>query len=191
MVRIHYPLMYLFQVLSLLLLISSIMVITSINPIQSIFWLVLCFINGSGMIISLGLDFLPLMLIVIYVGSIVILFLFVIMMLDLHQFKTTPIINIIPILMIMVILIITKLSIFDDLKSLEVNKQVLNFWDFKNDNDLGLIGSLLYNYLFTPLIVITLLLLVALVGVIILGLETSEKRKQDLSLQQRRNNSWI
>jgi hypothetical protein len=30
-----------------------------------------------------------------------------------------------------------------------------------------------------------------LVGVIILGLETSEKRKQDLNTQQRRNNSWI
>ena len=191
MVRIHYPLMYLFQMLSLLLLISSIMVITSVNPIQSIFWLVLCFINGSGIIISLGLDFLPLMLIVIYVGSIVILFLFVIMMLDLHQFKMIPVINIVPVLMLMVVIILARVSIFEDLKSMEVDNQMLNFWSFKNDNDLGFIGSLLYNYLCVPLLVITTLLLVALVGVIILGLETSEKRKQDLSLQQRRNNSWI
>lgn len=131
------------------------------------------------------------MLIVIYVGSIVILFLFIIMMLDLQQFKKVPIFNIIPLLILITIITFSNYFILINLNDIDSEIITINHWLFSNEDDLFLIGGLLYNYLFIPLIVITLLLLVALVGVIILGLETSQKRKQDLSLQQRRNNSWV
>ena len=42
-----------------------------------------------------------------------------------------------------------------------------------------------------PLVILTILLLIGLVGTIILGLEAIDRRKQELSTQQRRNNSWI
>jgi len=167
------------------------MVIISINPIQSIFWLVLCFLFGSSLLINLNLDFIPLILIIIYVGSIVILFLFIIMMLDLQEFKKIPAFNIIPLLVLIFIMIFSNSFIINYLSELTLEILGVNNWLFSNEDDLFLIGSLLYNYLYIPLIIITLLLLVALVGVIILGLETSEKRKQDLNTQQRRNNSWI
>jgi len=110
-------------------------------------------------------------------------------MLDLQEFKKIPAFNIIPLLVLIFIMIFSNSFIINYLSELTLEILGVNNWLFSNEDDLFLIGSLLYNYLYIPLIIITLLLLVALVGVIILGLETSEKRKQDLNTQQRRNNS--
>jgi len=110
-------------------------------------------------------------------------------MLDLQEFKKISAFNIIPLLVLIFIMIFSNSFIINYLSELTLEILGVNNWLFSNEDDLFLIGSLLYNYLYIPLIIITLLLLVALVGVIILGLETSEKRKQDLNTQQRRNNS--
>lgn len=66
------------------ILISSIMVVISNNPVYSVLWLIFSFCNGSGLMILLGAEFVAMMLIVIYVGAVAVLFLFVIMMLDIR-----------------------------------------------------------------------------------------------------------
>jgi len=64
------------------LIVSSIAVVSSMNPVFSILFLVLCFFNVSGILLVSGLEFIPISFIVIYVGAIAILFLFIIMMLN-------------------------------------------------------------------------------------------------------------
>jgi len=61
---------------------SAVMVIVSRNPVHSVLYLILAFVNASGLFILLGAEFLGMMLIVVYVGAVAVLFLFVIMMLD-------------------------------------------------------------------------------------------------------------
>jgi NADH-quinone oxidoreductase subunit J len=61
---------------------SAAMVIVSRNPVHSVLYLILAFVNASGLFILLGAEFLGMMLIVVYVGAVAVLFLFVIMMLD-------------------------------------------------------------------------------------------------------------
>jgi len=61
---------------------SGLMVISSINPIHSVFYLVLAFINSSLLLIIMGVEFLSILFIIVYVGAIAILFLFVVMMLN-------------------------------------------------------------------------------------------------------------
>src|SRR6187455_838566 len=61
---------------------SAAMVIVSRNPVHSVLFLILAFVNASGLFILMGAEFLGMMLIVIYVGAVAVLFLFVIMMLD-------------------------------------------------------------------------------------------------------------
>ncbi len=58
------------------------MVIVSRNPVHSVLYLILAFVNASGLFILMGAEFLGMMLIVVYVGAVAVLFLFVIMMLD-------------------------------------------------------------------------------------------------------------
>ena len=61
---------------------SAVMVIVSRNPVHSVLFLILAFVNASGLFVLLGAEFLAMILIVVYVGAVAVLFLFVIMMLD-------------------------------------------------------------------------------------------------------------
>jgi NADH-quinone oxidoreductase subunit J len=58
------------------------MVIVSRNPVHSVLYLILTFVNASGLFVLMGAEFLAMMLVVVYVGAVAVLFLFVIMMLD-------------------------------------------------------------------------------------------------------------
>ncbi len=61
---------------------SAVMVIVSRNPVHSVLYLILAFVNASGLFVLMGAEFLAMMLVVVYVGAVAVLFLFVIMMLD-------------------------------------------------------------------------------------------------------------
>ena len=61
---------------------SAIMVIASKNPVHSVLFLILAFVNASGLFVLMGAEFLAMILVVVYVGAVAVLFLFVIMMLD-------------------------------------------------------------------------------------------------------------
>ena len=61
---------------------SAFMVIASKNPVHSVLYLILAFVNASGLFVMMGAEFLAMILIVVYVGAVAVLFLFVVMMLD-------------------------------------------------------------------------------------------------------------
>ncbi|MDE2332157.1 MAG: NADH-quinone oxidoreductase subunit J [Bradyrhizobium sp.] len=61
---------------------SAVMVIVSRNPVHSVLFLILTFVNASGLFVLMGAEFLAMILVVVYVGAVAVLFLFVIMMLD-------------------------------------------------------------------------------------------------------------
>src|SRR6188508_2753061 len=61
---------------------SAIMVIVARNPVHSVLFLILAFVNSAGLFMLAGAEFLALILIVVYVGAVAVLFLFVTMMLD-------------------------------------------------------------------------------------------------------------
>jgi len=58
------------------------MVIAARNPVHSVLYLILAFVNAAGLFMLMGAEFLAMMLIVVYVGAVLVLFLFVVMMLD-------------------------------------------------------------------------------------------------------------
>jgi NADH-quinone oxidoreductase subunit J len=61
---------------------SAVMVITARNPVHSVLYLILAFVNASGLFVLMGAEFLAMILVVVYVGAVAVLFLFVVMMLD-------------------------------------------------------------------------------------------------------------
>jgi NADH-quinone oxidoreductase subunit J len=61
---------------------SAVMVISARNPVHSVLFLILAFVNAAGLFVLLGAEFLAMILIVVYVGAVAVLFLFVVMMLD-------------------------------------------------------------------------------------------------------------
>ncbi|HWL05946.1 MAG TPA: NADH-quinone oxidoreductase subunit J [Xanthobacteraceae bacterium] len=63
---------------------SAFMVIASKNPVHSVLFLILAFVNAAGLFILMGAEFLAMILVVVYVGAVAVLFLFVVMMLDVN-----------------------------------------------------------------------------------------------------------
>ncbi len=74
--------LFFFYVFSTITVASALMVIASRNPVHSVLFLILCFVNAAGLFMLAGAEFLALILIVVYVGAVAVLFLFVVMMLD-------------------------------------------------------------------------------------------------------------
>jgi NADH-quinone oxidoreductase subunit J len=52
------------------------------NPVHSVLWLILAFLNAAGLFVLLGAEFVAMLLVIVYVGAVAVLFLFVVMMLD-------------------------------------------------------------------------------------------------------------
>jgi len=73
---------FFFYIFSAILVLSAFMVISSRNPVHSVLFLILAFVNASGIFMLAGAEFLAMILIIVYVGAVAVLFLFVVMMLD-------------------------------------------------------------------------------------------------------------
>jgi len=70
------------SVFSLLFVFSGLSVISSTNPVYGVLSLIVCFFNATTLLLSLGIEFVPVSFIIIYVGAIAVLFVFVLMMLN-------------------------------------------------------------------------------------------------------------
>lgn len=73
-----------FYMFSFTVVASAVMVISARNPVHSVLFLILAFFNSAGLFVLLGAEFLAMILIVVYVGAVVVLFMFVVMMLDIN-----------------------------------------------------------------------------------------------------------
>lgn len=79
----------LFWVLSVVSVFSALMVVTSKNPVYSVLWLIVTFFSISGHYVLLNAQFLAVVNIIVYAGAIMVLFLFVIMLMNLGK-NTEP-----------------------------------------------------------------------------------------------------
>ena len=71
-----------FYLFSIGVIASAVMVISARNPVHSVLFLILAFVNAAGLFLLAGAEFLAMILVVVYVGAVAVLFLFVVMMLD-------------------------------------------------------------------------------------------------------------
>ena len=79
----------LFWFLSVVALFGALMVISSKSPVHSVLWLIVTFFSISGHYILLNAQFLAIVNIIVYAGAIMVLFLFVIMLMNLNK-ETEP-----------------------------------------------------------------------------------------------------
>ena len=165
---------------------SAVMVIVSRNPVHSVLYLILAFVNASGLFVLMGAEFLGMMLIVVYVGAVAVLFLFVIMMLDVDFLELREgFIEYLP-----VGLVIGGIFLFELL--LTVGFWVINPGVSKtitaaiptnvsNTEALGLVLYTKYIYYFQ---IAGLVLLVAMIGAIVLTLRHKPKVKRQVVAEQ-------
>jgi len=71
-----------FYLFAFIMLASAIMVVSVRNPVHSVLFLIVVFVNAAALFLLTGAEFLAMILLVVYVGAVAVLFLFVVMMLD-------------------------------------------------------------------------------------------------------------
>src|SRR5919205_777344 len=71
-----------FYLFATIVIASGVLTIASRNPVHSVLWLILAFFNAAGLFVTLGAEFIAMLLVIVYVGAVAVLFLFVVMMLD-------------------------------------------------------------------------------------------------------------
>jgi len=168
---------------------SAFMVIASRNPVHSVLYLILAFVNAAGLFMLLGAEFLAMILIVVYVGAVAVLFLFVVMMLDvdfaeLRQgfLQYLPIGVVVGIIVLAeLVLVVTAWAISPEMIAAPVAPIDVSI---SNTQALGHVLYTKYVYFFQAA---GLVLLVAMVGAIVLTLRHKQGvKRQDANAQSAR-----
>ena len=170
---------------------SAFMVVVARNPVHSVLFLILTFVNAAGLFLIAGAEFLAMILIVVYVGAVAVLFLFVVMMLDVDFAELRQgFINYLPIgalvgiiLMIELFLVVGTWVIAPGLPK-ALATPAAAFADMSNTRALGQVLYTKYVYYFQAA---GLVLLVAMLGAIVLTLRHKPNvRRQNPAAQSAR-----
>ena len=180
-----------FYVFSFVAVLSAIMVISARNPVHSVLFLILSFVNASGLFVLLGAEFLAMILVVVYVGAVAVLFLFVVMMLDINFVKLREgFLQYLPFGALLGIVLIIELGILFLTRSFSENS-LSKFVESPLMNEVEntkLIGQVLYTDYFYLFQISGLILLVAMVGSITLTLrDRGQVKRQNISQQNYKN----
>ena len=165
---------------------SAFMVIAAKNPVHSVLFLILTFVNAAGLFVLLGAEFLAMILIVVYVGAVAVLFLFVVMMLDVDFAELRQgVLQYLPIGALIGIVFLTELVLVVGAWTVGANVAITApippLDTAANTEALGLVLYTKYVYYFQ---VSGLVLLVAMIGAIVLTLRSRPGvRRQRVSEQ--------
>ena len=171
---------------------SAIMVVTARNPVHSVLFLILAFVNAAGLFMLLGAEFLAMILIVVYVGAVAVLFLFVVMMLDVdfaelrHGF-----LNYLPVGFLVGAILLAELvfvvigSVIKPGVTKVITAPIAS--DISNTQALGLVLYTRYVYFFEAA---GMILLVAMIGAIVMTLQHKPGvKRQNIGDQNARRRS--
>ena len=176
-----------FYVFSFVAVLSALMVISARNPVHSVLFLILSFVNASGLFVLLGAEFLAMILVVVYVGAVAVLFLFVVMMLDINFVKLREgFLQYLPFGALLGIVLIIELGILFLTKSFSENSlsKFVELPVMNKVENTKLIGQVLYTNYFYLFQISGLILLVAMVGSITLTLrDRGQVKRQNISQQ--------
>jgi NADH-quinone oxidoreductase subunit J len=153
---------------------SAVMVIASKNPVHSVLFLILAFVNAAGLFVLMGAEFLAMILVIVYVGAVAVLFLFVVMMLDVDFTELRQgFLNYVPIggligvvFLVELVLVLGTWAIGPGVRKAIVDP-IPPLTEVTNTEALGLVLYTRYVYYFQAA---GLVLLVAMIGAIVLTL---------------------
>ena len=161
-----------FYFFSIIAIFSSLMVITSRNTVNSVFFLILDFISVGCLFIMVGAEFLGMILLIVYVGAVAVLFLFVVMMVNVAEKKQSWFIgkksNHLPTgLIVSVLILLELLVVLGGWKYKEnlMSSSTLILSDVSNTHQLGLVMYTDYILYFQ---LAGIILLLSMIGAILL-----------------------
>jgi len=175
-----------FYVFAALTVFAALRVITARNPVHAVLFLVLAFISSAGVWLLLEAEFLAITLVLVYVGAVMVLFLFVVMMLDINLARLREgFWSWLPfgalLASLMAIEMIWVLGSYEVAEVDRVRAVVKHAADYSNTKELG---RLIYTEYVYPFEIAAVLLLVAMVAAIALTLRRRKDAKSQVVSEQ-------
>lgn len=163
-----------FYLFALVAIVSALIVVLQRDPVRSALFLVVCFLQVAGLFVLLRSPFLAVVQVFVYVGAVVVLFLFVVMILELKKEKASEYLHIgqkpWAILIVLAFLLEIGYLLFSGkIGGAEVGSYSEEF--LTKAGSVEVLGELLFTKFILPFELVSLLLLVALVGAIVLTLK--------------------
>ena len=182
------PTLIFFYSFATVLVLSALKVITAKNPVHAALFLVLAFFNAAGIWMLLEAEFLSIALILVYVGAVMVLFLFVVMMLDLdiahlrNQFK-----QFIPVASLVGAVIVAEMTLVLVRGFIGTVKPLPKTTPEGESNSMSL-GKMIYGDYVFNFEIAGIILLVAIIAAVALTLRRRKDHKtQDIAAQIRTN----
>lgn len=187
---------YIIAIISSLLLASGTLVIGVQNPIHSILFLVLVFFNGSLILMILKVEFFALIFLVVYIGAIIILFLFMVMMLKIkHVNSSQKLLDFFPYASFIIAIFLIEILAYNKYLGFATFNQVfltafpLNWNDtiyslVGGESNIENIGKILYSTYLFPFLEAGFILFLAMVGSIVIALDSEESFKDVIKKHQ-------
>lgn len=177
-----------FYLFSGIMIAAAFMVISCRNPVHSVLFLILAFVNAAGLFIMAGAEFLGLLLIVVYVGAVAVLFLFVVMMLDVDfaelregYLQYMPVGLLVGLVVLAELLAVIGSWVVAPGAQTAVSEPIPPAEEIRNIEALGNILYTEYIFFFQ---LAGMILLVAMIGAIVLTLRHKENvRRQNIAVQ--------
>lgn len=177
--------LFVFYVLAAVTVAAGVMVISARNPVHSVLFLILAFFSSAGLFVLIGAEFLAMILVVVYVGAVAVLFLFVVMMLDIHAIRSREgFMQYLPVgVLVGVILLAELVLVAGTWSAREELPRAVQAGETVASNTEQL-GNLLYTQYFYLFQAAGVILLVAIIGAIALTLrQRPGVRRQDIGRQ--------
>lgn len=171
-------------------IVGGLFTVISRQPVHSVLWLILSFLSSAGLFVLLGAEFVAMLLVIVYVGAVMVLFLFVVMMLDVDFAEMkAEMARYVPLgIMIGLVIMMQLMMVFGVWKSnaaIEGRRAQVIPVDRHNTEALGMI---LYDEYFLLFQLSGLILLVAMIGAIVLTIRhRKDVKRQDIVGQMMRD----
>ena len=174
-----------FFVFSSLLIISAIGVVTVNNSVKSAIYLVFAFFTSAVLWLLLNAEFLAIILILVYVGAVMVLFLFVVMMLDINISELKEgFVNYFPIGFIVFLITTVMLITFFQTQFVDVDKNIINEIKIIGDDNTKNLGYLLYTEYILAVEISAIILLLGIVSAITLTHQKNPANKYQIPSEQ-------
>jgi NADH-quinone oxidoreductase subunit J len=181
-----------FYVFALSVLTGGLMTVVSRNPVHSVLWLILAFLSSAGLFVLLGAEFVAMLLVIVYVGAVMVLFLFVVMMLDVDFAELKGgMVKYMPLGLLIGVIILMQLGMALGVWQFSDQAQSLRgavVPDLNEVHNTAALGQLIYDDYILLFQLAGLILLVAMVGAIVLTLRHREGiKRQNVIAQMHRD----
>jgi NADH-quinone oxidoreductase subunit J len=178
-----------FYLFAISLIAGGAFTVVSRSPVHSVLWLILAFLSGAGLMVLLGAEFVAMLLIIVYVGAVMVLFLFVVMMLDVDfaelragMSKNVPLALLIGLVLLMQLAMAFGAWEIGGGVALHDSPMATPVGSGRHNTDA--LGHLLYDKYFLLFQLAGLILLVAMIGAIVLTMRHRRDIKRQDILEQ-------